>query len=154
MARSILSEYNVSHSFWAEEINTACYYSNRLYCQPMMEKTPYELLNGRKPNNVYFWVFGCKWYILKKGTRLSKFKKKCDEVSCLVTPLLAKLIEFGINFKQVPLLCDNESAVKLTNNPVQHSRTKHTDVRHHFIRDHQQKGGHLHWEYRHRWSTC
>jgi hypothetical protein len=34
----------------------------------------------------------------------------------------------------------NESAVKLTNNPVQHARTKHIDVRHHFIRDYQQKG--------------
>ena len=50
MARSMLSEYNVSQSFWAEAINTACYYINRLYCHPMMEKTPYELLNGRKPN--------------------------------------------------------------------------------------------------------
>ena len=44
-----------------------------------MEKTPYELLNGRKPNIAYFRVFGCKCYILKKGTRLSKFEKKCDE---------------------------------------------------------------------------
>ena len=52
----------------------------------------------------------------------------------------ATLSDFGIKFKQVPLLCDNESAVKLTNNPVQHSRTKHIDARHHFIRDHQQKG--------------
>jgi hypothetical protein len=50
------------------------------------------------------------------------------------------LNHFGIKFKQVPLLCDNESAVKLTNNPVQHSKTKHIDVYHHFIRDHQQKG--------------
>jgi transposase InsO family protein len=54
IARSMLSEYNVSHSFWAEAINMACYYSNRLYCHPMMEKTPYELLNGRKPNLAYF----------------------------------------------------------------------------------------------------
>ena len=46
----------------------------------------------------------------------------------------ATLNDFGIKFKQVPLLCDNESAVKLTNNPVQLSRTNH------FIRDHQQKG--------------
>ena len=52
----------------------------------------------------------------------------------------ATLDDFGIKFKQVPLLCDNESVVKLTNNPVQHSRTKHIDIRHHFIRDHQQKG--------------
>jgi transposase InsO family protein len=48
MARSMLSEYNVSHSFWAEAINTACYYSNRLYYHPLKEKTPYELLNDRK----------------------------------------------------------------------------------------------------------
>jgi hypothetical protein len=45
----------------------------------LKEKTPYELLNGRKPNIAYFWVFSCKCYILRKGTRLSKFDKKCDE---------------------------------------------------------------------------
>jgi histone deacetylase 1/2 len=51
----------------------------------------------------------------------------------------ATLNDFRIKFKQVPLLCDNESAMKLTNNPVQYSRTKNIDVRHHFIRDYQQK---------------
>jgi hypothetical protein len=56
----------------------ACYWSNWLYCHPLKEKTPYELLNGRKPNIAYFWVFGCKCYILKKGTRLGKFEKKCE----------------------------------------------------------------------------
>jgi hypothetical protein len=79
MARSMLSEYNVSHSFWAEAINTACFYSNHLYYHQFLENTPYEILNGRKPNITYFRVFGCKCYILKKGTRLSKFEKKCDE---------------------------------------------------------------------------
>ena len=52
----------------------------------------------------------------------------------------ATLSDIGIKFKQVPLLCDNETAIKLTNNLVQHARTKHIDVHHHFIRDHQQKG--------------
>ena len=47
------------------------------------------------------------------------------------------LKDFGINFKQMPFLYDNESNVKLTNNPVQHSRTKHIDVCHHFVRDRQ-----------------
>jgi hypothetical protein len=79
MARSMLSEYNMSHSFWSEAINTACYCSNRLYCHGNLGKTPYELLNGRKPTIAYFRVFGCKCYILKKDTRLSKFEKKCDE---------------------------------------------------------------------------
>jgi hypothetical protein len=51
----------------------------------------------------------------------------------------ATLNDFGIKFKKVPLLCDYKSAIKLTNNLVQHARTKHIDVRHYFIRDHQQK---------------
>jgi hypothetical protein len=38
--------------------------------------------------------------------------------------------------KRCHFLCDNESAVKIANNPVQHSRTKHIDIRHHFLRDH------------------
>ena len=52
----------------------------------------------------------------------------------------ATLSDFGIKFKEVPLLRDNESAIKLTNNLVQYARTKHIDVHHHLIRDHQQKG--------------
>jgi hypothetical protein len=50
----------------------------------------------------------------------------------------ATLNDFGIKFKNVPLFCDNKNAIKMTNNPVQHSRTKHIDIRHHFIGDHQQ----------------
>jgi hypothetical protein len=49
------------------------------------------------------------------------------------------LRDFGCKFSKVPLLCDNESA-KLANNPVKHSRTKHIDIRHHFLRDHEAKG--------------
>jgi hypothetical protein len=79
MAKSMLSEYNVSQSFWDEAINTACYCRNCLYCHPLKEKTPYEFLNGRKTNIAYFWVFGCKCYIFKKSTRLGKFEKKCVE---------------------------------------------------------------------------
>jgi hypothetical protein len=50
------------------------------------------------------------------------------------------LQDFGCCFTKIPLLCDNESAIKLANNPVSHSRTKHIDIRHHFLRDHETKG--------------
>jgi hypothetical protein len=36
----------------------------------------------------------------------------------------------------IPLLCDNESAIKIAYNPCEHYRTKHIDIRHHFLRDH------------------
>jgi hypothetical protein len=50
------------------------------------------------------------------------------------------LQDFGYNLSKIPLLCDNESAIRLVDNPVEHSRTKHIDIRHHFLRDHQQRG--------------
>jgi hypothetical protein len=50
------------------------------------------------------------------------------------------LWDFGYNLSKVPLLCDNESAIRMADNPVEHSRTKHIDIQHHFLRDHQQKG--------------
>jgi hypothetical protein len=50
------------------------------------------------------------------------------------------LKDYGINLKKVPLLCDNESAIKISQNPVQHSRTKHIEIRYHFLRDHVLKG--------------
>jgi hypothetical protein len=46
------------------------------------------------------------------------------------------LKEYGVNCDKVPLLCDNESAIKIAYNLVQHSRTKHIEIRNHFIRDH------------------
>ena len=45
------------------------------------------------------------------------------------------LLDYGVVLEKVHLLCDNESAIKLANNPVQHSRTKHIDICHHFLRD-------------------
>jgi hypothetical protein len=50
------------------------------------------------------------------------------------------LRDYGYKLSKVPLLCDNESVILMTDNPIEHSRTKHIDIRYHFLRDHQQKG--------------
>ena len=50
------------------------------------------------------------------------------------------LKDFGCELTKIPLLCDNESAIKMANNPINHARTKHIDIRHHFLRDHEAKG--------------
>jgi hypothetical protein len=47
------------------------------------------------------------------------------------------LRDYGYKLSIVPLLCDNESAIRMTDNPIEHSRTKHIDIRYHFLRDHQ-----------------
>jgi hypothetical protein len=49
-------------------------------------------------------------------------------------------MDYGYKLIKVPLLCDNESAIRMADNPVEHSRTKHIAIRYQFLRDHQQKG--------------
>jgi hypothetical protein len=50
------------------------------------------------------------------------------------------LRDYGYKLTKVPLLWDNESAIRMADNPVEHSRTKHIAIQDHFLRDHQQKG--------------
>ena len=46
------------------------------------------------------------------------------------------LEDYKVHLKSIPIKCDNTSVICLTNNLIQHSRTKNIDVRHHFIRYH------------------
>ena len=50
------------------------------------------------------------------------------------------LSDFSLTYSHVPIKCDNISVIRISKNPVQHSRTKHIDIRHHFLRNHAQKG--------------
>ncbi|GJT89119.1 copia protein [Tanacetum coccineum] len=50
------------------------------------------------------------------------------------------LVDYGISLDDIPIMCDNKGAIDLSKNPVQHSRTKHIEIRHHFLRDNVQKG--------------
>ncbi|GKE59902.1 retrovirus-related pol polyprotein from transposon TNT 1-94 [Tanacetum coccineum] len=50
------------------------------------------------------------------------------------------LIDYGVRLDDIPIMCDNKGAIDLSKNPVQHSRTKHIEIRHHFLHDNVQKG--------------
>jgi hypothetical protein len=50
------------------------------------------------------------------------------------------LRDYGYKLSKVPHLCDNESAIRMTDNPIEHNHTKHIDIWYHFLRDHQQRG--------------
>ncbi|XP_073152495.1 secreted RxLR effector protein 161-like [Henckelia pumila] len=47
-----------------------------------------------------------------------------------------QLRDYGIEEQDSPIFCDNTSTIAITYNPILHSRTKHIEVRNHFIRDH------------------
>ncbi|GKD70210.1 retrovirus-related pol polyprotein from transposon TNT 1-94 [Tanacetum coccineum] len=48
----------------------------------------------------------------------------------------SQLSDYDIHYKMIPIFCDNTSAISLSNNLVLHLRTKHFDIRYHFIGDH------------------
>ena len=90
MARSMLSEYNVSDSFWAEAINTACHASNRLDCHRFHNKTPYEFLIGRKPNISYFRVLVANAIFSRRELGYQSFKANVMRVFFLDIHLVAR----------------------------------------------------------------
>ncbi|KAI3770544.1 hypothetical protein L6452_01680 [Arctium lappa] len=78
-ARSMLAYSGLPLSHWAEEVSTACHTQNRSILHRRFNKTPYELMNGIKPNVKYFKSFGCKCYVLNDRDNLNKFSPKADE---------------------------------------------------------------------------
>ncbi|KAI3692747.1 hypothetical protein L6452_32569 [Arctium lappa] len=58
----------------------------------------------------------------------------------LVLWMRTQLRDYGFHFNKIPIYCDSKSAIAITANPVQHTKTKHIDVRYHFIKDNVEKG--------------
>nr|GFD25865.1 retrovirus-related Pol polyprotein from transposon TNT 1-94 [Tanacetum cinerariifolium] len=51
-----------------------------------------------------------------------------------------QLTDYGFHFDKIPIYCDSKSAIAISCNLVQHSRTKHIAVRYHFIKEYVEKG--------------
>nr|GFA24756.1 Gag-Pol polyprotein [Tanacetum cinerariifolium] len=78
-ARTMLSAAKVPLFFWAEAISTACFTQNCSLVIPRHEKTPYHIINDRKPLVKFFHIFGSLCYIVRDDENLDKMKEKGDE---------------------------------------------------------------------------
>ncbi|GJY69281.1 putative ribonuclease H-like domain-containing protein [Tanacetum coccineum] len=74
----MLSAAKVPLFFWAEAIATACFTQNHSLVIPRHEKTPYHIINARKPSVKFFHIFGSLCYIVRDGENLDKMKEKGD----------------------------------------------------------------------------
>nr|GEV59735.1 hypothetical protein [Tanacetum cinerariifolium] len=54
--------------------------------------------------------------------------------------MISQLTDYGLGFNKIPMYCDNKSVIALCCNNVQHSRSKHIDIRRHFIKKHVENG--------------
>nr|GFB41696.1 retrovirus-related Pol polyprotein from transposon TNT 1-94 [Tanacetum cinerariifolium] len=75
-ARTMLTFANLPLFLWAEAIATACFTQNCSIIHKRFDKTPYELMNKRKPNIKFFRVFGCRCYLLNDYEDVGKLKAK------------------------------------------------------------------------------
>ncbi|GJW37512.1 retrovirus-related pol polyprotein from transposon TNT 1-94 [Tanacetum coccineum] len=74
----------------------------------------------------------------QKSTAISSTKAEYIALSGCCAQILwmrSQLTDYGLKFNKIPLYCDNKSAIALCYNNVQHSRSKHIDVRYHFIKE-------------------
>ncbi|GKB50566.1 retrovirus-related pol polyprotein from transposon TNT 1-94 [Tanacetum coccineum] len=77
-ARTMLIFYCALLFLWAEAIATACYTQNRSIIHRRFDKTPYELINGRKSDMSFLHVFGALWYPKNDREDIGKLCAKCD----------------------------------------------------------------------------
>nr|GEX89850.1 retrovirus-related Pol polyprotein from transposon TNT 1-94 [Tanacetum cinerariifolium] len=76
-------------------------------------------------------------------TSLSTAKSEYVSLSACCAQVLwmrTHLTDYGYHFDKIQIYCDSKSAIAISCNPVQHSRTKHIAVRYHFIKEHVEKG--------------
>nr|GEZ02243.1 retrovirus-related Pol polyprotein from transposon TNT 1-94 [Tanacetum cinerariifolium] len=76
-------------------------------------------------------------------TALSSAKAEYVSLSACCVQVLwmrTQLMDYGFHFNKIPIYCNSKSAIAISCNPVQHSRTKHIAVRYHFIKEHVEKG--------------
>ncbi|GKB41153.1 retrovirus-related pol polyprotein from transposon TNT 1-94 [Tanacetum coccineum] len=79
----------------------------------------------------------------QKSTAISTTEAEYIAMSGCCAQILwmrSQLTDYGFAFNNIPLYCDNKSAIALCCNNVQHSRSKHIDIRHHFIREQVENG--------------
>ncbi|GKD61491.1 retrovirus-related pol polyprotein from transposon TNT 1-94, partial [Tanacetum coccineum] len=87
------------------------------------------------------------WYSKDSAIAITTFAD-ADHAGCQDTRrstfgilwMRSQLTDYGLGFNKIPMYCDNKSAIALCCNNVQHSRSKHIDIRYHFIKEQVENG--------------
>nr|GEX40912.1 hypothetical protein [Tanacetum cinerariifolium] len=97
-----------------------------------------------RPDLVFAVCMCASWSSKKqKSTAISTIEVEYIAMSGCCAQILwmrSQITDYGFDFNKIPLYCDNRSAIALCCNNFQHSRSKHIDIRHHFIQGQVKRG--------------
>jgi hypothetical protein len=104
-------------------------------------------VDGRKSHGGYVFTLGSAAVSWKSKRQSVVALSSCEaeylslsEAAKELVWLRGLLVDMGIPQDKSVIYCDNQGAVALSKNPVDSKRTKHIDVRHHFVRDLWERG--------------
>ncbi|GJZ35800.1 gag-pol polyprotein [Tanacetum coccineum] len=103
-ARTMLSAAKVPLFFWSKAIAITCFTQNRSLVIPQHEKTPYHIINCRKPSVKFFHIFGSLCYIVRDGENLDKMKDKGD--ACIFVGYSTKSRAYRVNNKRTRVIVE------------------------------------------------
>nr|GFB89942.1 hypothetical protein [Tanacetum cinerariifolium] len=138
---------NLPLFFWAEAIATACFTQNRSLVIPRHKKTPYHIINERKPSVKFFHIFGSVCYTVRDGENLDKMKEKGDE--CIFVGYSTQSRDYRVfnkrtrvimesihvNFDELPIMasahnssdpaptCQTKASVQISSDPAPKCQT-------------------------------
>nr|GEW10749.1 retrovirus-related Pol polyprotein from transposon TNT 1-94 [Tanacetum cinerariifolium] len=104
-ARTMLSASRLRLLFWAEAIATACYTQNRSIIIPTHGKTPYHIINDRKPSIKHLHIFGCICYITIDAVNLDKMKEKGDQ--CILVGYSTQSKGYRVYNKRIKMIVES-----------------------------------------------
>ncbi|GJU22118.1 retrovirus-related pol polyprotein from transposon TNT 1-94 [Tanacetum coccineum] len=109
-ARTMLIFSKAPLFLWAEAINTACYTQNRSLIRLRYNKTPYELMQDKKPDLSFFHVFGALYYPTNDNDKLGKLDAKAD-IGIFIGPRLNSMTPATSSLGLVPNLVSQQPCI-------------------------------------------
>nr|GEV35620.1 copia protein [Tanacetum cinerariifolium] len=116
-------------------------------------KRIFHYIRGTVITDTFKSTFGGAQFLGEKLVCWSSKKQDCTALSIAeaeyvslsaycaqVLWMRTQLTDYGFHFNKIPIYCDSKSAIAISCNPVQYSRTKHIAIRYHFINEHVEKG--------------
>nr|GEV58261.1 hypothetical protein [Tanacetum cinerariifolium] len=129
-----------------EESNLSQSCKNYAYIKVYVGQPP-SFVSKQYPDHVY--ALDKALYGLKQAPRACRivYNSTAESEYVVVSGCCAQVLwmrtqltDYGFFYDKVPIYSDSKSAIAISCNPVHHTRTKHIDVRYHFIKDHVEKG--------------